>query len=133
MTLRVLQPAGWSRPKGYSNGIAASGIVVFVAGQVGWNEHEVFTSDDFAAQAEQALHNVLAVLAEAGAGPEHIARMSWYVTDRDEYLGSLKALGRVYRALIGEHYPAMTAVEVSALIEEGAKLEVEVTAVIPTA
>lgn len=106
--------------------------MVFVAGQVGWNEREEFTSDDFAVQAEQALRNVLAVLAEAEAGPEHIARMTWYVVDRGEYLASLKQLGRAYKAVIGEHYPAMTAVEVSGLIEDGARVEIEVTAVVPT-
>ena len=129
--LQTLQPGGWAAPKGYANGIAARGRLVFVAGQVGWNARGQFESDDFVAQARQALANVVAVLAEADARPEHIARMTWYVTDKREYIASWKALGDVYRELIGRHFPVMTAVEVAGLIEEGAKLEIEVTAVVP--
>jgi enamine deaminase RidA (YjgF/YER057c/UK114 family) len=131
MTLRTLQPPGWTRPRGYANGIAAEGRLVFVAGQVGWDEHERIVSENLAAQAERALQNVVSVLAEGGARPRHIARMTWYVTDRAEYLGSLKALGQVYRTVVGEHYPAMSIVEVSALVEVGAKVEIEATAVVP--
>jgi enamine deaminase RidA (YjgF/YER057c/UK114 family) len=130
-SLRALQPAGWTPPKGYANGIEARGRLVFVAGQVGWNGQGQFESDDFVAQARQALGNIVAILREAGAGPEHIARMTWYVTDKREYVASWKALGGAYREVIGRHYPAMTAVEVAGLIEEGAKVEIEATAVIP--
>jgi enamine deaminase RidA (YjgF/YER057c/UK114 family) len=129
--LTVLQPAGWARPRGYSNGIAASGRQVFVAGQIGWDAHSHLVSGDFAEQARQALRNVVAVLAEAGAGPQHIARMTWYVTDKREYLAAAKAIGQAYREIIGAHYPAMTAVQVTALIEDRAKVEIEATAVIP--
>ena len=129
--LSVLQPAGWTRPRGYSNGIAASGRQVFVAGQIGWDEHARLVSGDFAEQARQALRNVVAVLREAGAGPQHIARMTWYVTDRREYLAAAKAIGQAYREIVGAHYPAMTAIEVTALIEDGAKVEIEATAVVP--
>ena len=128
---QVLQPPGWRRPKGYANGIVASGRVVFVAGQVGWNAEEQFESDDFVAQARQALENILAVLAEAGAGPETIARMTWYVLDKREYLDRARDLGAAYRALIGDHYPAMSLVQVAGLVETGAKLEIEATAVVP--
>jgi len=129
--LSVLQPAGWTRPRGYSNGIAASGRQVFVAGQIGWDERARLVSGDFAEQARQALRNVVAVLREAGAGPQHIARMTWYVTDRREYLAAAKAIGQAYREIVGAHYPAMTAIEVTALIEDGAKVEIEATAVVP--
>jgi enamine deaminase RidA (YjgF/YER057c/UK114 family) len=130
---RVLQPPAWLPPKGYANGVAARGTLVFVAGQIGWNAECRFESDDFAAQARQALANVRAVLAEAGAKPEHIVRMTWYVTDKREYLGAGKALGAAYREMIGHYGIAMTAVEVQALIEDRAKVEIEVTAVIPEA
>jgi enamine deaminase RidA (YjgF/YER057c/UK114 family) len=129
--VQILQPAGWALPRGYSNGIAATGRQVFVAGMVGWNAECRFESDDFAAQARQALANVVAVLAAGGAKPEHITRMTWYVTSKREYLAAGKALGAAYREIIGRHYPAMTAVEVSALIEDRAKVEIEVTAVVP--
>ncbi len=129
--LAVLQPAGWSRPRGYSNGIAATGKQVFVAGQIGWDEQCRLVSGDFAEQARQALRNVVAVLKEAGAGPQHIARMTWYVTDKAEYLAAAKAIGQSYREIIGAHYPAMTAIQVPALIEDGAKVEIEATAVVP--
>ena len=133
MTLMTLQPAGWARPRGYANGIAATGRMVFVAGQIGWNAACEFESDDLVAQAAQALRNIVAVLAEAGALPVHIARMTWYVTDRAEYVRRAKELGAAYREIIGSHYPAMTAVEVSALIEARALVEIEVTAVISSA
>jgi enamine deaminase RidA (YjgF/YER057c/UK114 family) len=132
-TMQMLQPSGWAPAKGYANGVAASGRMVFVAGQVGWNAQQRFEADDFVGQARQALTNIVAVLAEAGARPEHIARMTWYVTDKREYLASLKALGAVYREVIGAHYPAMSAVAVAGLVEEGARLEIEATAVIPAA
>lgn len=127
----TLLPEGWPRPKGYANGISAQGRLVFVAGMVGWDAQGVFHSDDFAAQTRQALLNVLAVLREAGAGPEHMARMTWYVTSKAEYLGALREVGQAYREVMGAHYPAMAAVEVSALMEDRAKVEIEVTAVVP--
>jgi enamine deaminase RidA (YjgF/YER057c/UK114 family) len=130
-TMQMLQPPGWAPAKGYANGVAASGRIVFVAGQVGWNAQQQFEADDFVGQARQALFNIVAVLAEARARPEHIARMTWYVTDKREYLASLKALGAVYREVIGAHYPAMSAVAVAGLVEAGARLEIEATAVIP--
>ena len=131
--MKILQPADWASPRGYANGIAARGTTVFVGGQIGWNGRQQFESDDFVAQARQALRNVLAILAEAGAGPEHIARMTWYVTDKREYLASLPELGTAYREVIGRHFPAMTAVAVAALIEDRAKVEIEATAIIPDA
>lgn len=130
-TLQILQPAGWPRPKGYANGIAATGRQVFVGGIVGWNEQGKFTSDDFAEQTLQALTNIVAILAEAGAGPEHVVRMTWYVTDKREYLAQAKEVGRAYRAVMGYHYPAMAVVQVVALVEDRAKVEIETTAVIP--
>jgi enamine deaminase RidA (YjgF/YER057c/UK114 family) len=129
----ILQPPGWPRPRGYSNGVAASGRQVFVSGMIGWNADGRFESDDFAMQARQALLNVVAVLREAGAGPEHIVRMTWYVVDKREYLAASSELGAAYREVIGKHYPAMTAVEVRALIEDRARVEIEVTAVVPEA
>jgi len=131
--MQILQPPGWAKPRGYANGVAATGRIVFVAGQVGWNANGAFESRDFVAQSRQALANIVAVLAEAGGRPEHIARMTWYVVDKDEYLASLSALGRAYREVIGSHFPAMTAVQVVALIEDGAKVEIEATAVVPAA
>jgi enamine deaminase RidA (YjgF/YER057c/UK114 family) len=129
--METLQPQGWRRPRGYSNGVAASGRLVFLSGMIGWNAQERFESDDFAAQARQALHNVVEVLREAKARPEHIVRMTWYVVDKREYLAASEELGAAYRELIGKHFPAMTAVEVSALIEDRARVEIEVTAVVP--
>jgi enamine deaminase RidA (YjgF/YER057c/UK114 family) len=129
--MEFLQPAQWPRPKGYANGVAANGRMVFVSGMVGWDAQGVFRSDDFADQARQALANVIAVLAEAKALPEHIVRMTWYVTDKREYVAAYPRIGIAYRELIGRHFPAMTAVEVRALIEDAAKVEIEVTAVIP--
>ena len=129
--LRTLQPMGWKQPRGYVNGMLAQGRMVFVGGQVGWDENEVFQSDDFVEQVRQTLKNTVAVLAEGGAGPEHIVRMTWYVTDKQEYLRSLKGVGAVYREIIGRHYPVMAMVQVVALIEDRAKVEIETTAVLP--
>ena len=129
--MQVLQPPGWKRPKGYSNGIAVSGRQIYVAGQVGWNENEEFESDDFVAQARQALSNIHAILAEAGAGPEHMVRMTWYLGDKQEYNAAGKALGEAYREIMGMNFPVMTAVQVAGFVEHGAKLEIEVTAVLP--
>jgi len=131
--MRILQPPDWAPPKGYANGIAARGTTIFVGGQIGWNGQQQFESDDFVTQARQALRNVLAILAEAGAGPEHITRMTWYVTDKREYVASYRALGAAYREVVGRHFPAMTAVQVAALIEDRAKVEIEATAVVPDA
>ncbi|PXX54712.1 enamine deaminase RidA (YjgF/YER057c/UK114 family) [Nocardia tenerifensis] len=129
--MRVLQPPGWPRPRGYANGIAARGELVFVAGMVGWDADGVFRSDDLAEQVRQALRNVVAVLAEAGARPEHIARMTWYVTDVDAYVRAYREIGVAFREVIGGFDAAMTAIEVSRLVEPQAKVEIEVTAVIP--
>jgi enamine deaminase RidA (YjgF/YER057c/UK114 family) len=129
--MEILQPPGWPRPRGYANGIAASGRLVFVSGMIGWNAHGEFESDDFASQARQALRNVVAVLREAEAGPEHIVRMTWYVVDKREYRAAAAELGAAYREIIGAYYPAMTAVEVRALIEDRARVEIEATAVVP--
>jgi enamine deaminase RidA (YjgF/YER057c/UK114 family) len=129
--MQILQPPTWVKPRGYANGVAASGRIVFVAGQVGWNASGAFEARDFVGQARQALVNIVSVLAEAGGRPEHIARLTWYVVDKDEYLASYRELGRTYREVIGSHYPAMTAVQVAALVEDGAKVEIEATAVIP--
>ena len=129
--IQVLQPAGWARPRGYANGVAARGRQVFIAGMIGWDGDGVFHSDDFAAQARQALANIVEVLREAGGRPEHIVRMTWYVTDKREYLAAGREVGRAYRELIGVYHAAMTAVQVSALIEDRAKVEIEATAVIP--
>ena len=127
----LLQPPEWTAPKGYANGIAARGTLVFVGGQIGWNGAQEFESDDFIAQTAQALRNIAAVLKEAKAGPEHMVRMTWYITDRVEYNKRLPELGAAYREVMGRNFPAMTCVEVSALVEERAKVEIEVTAVIP--
>ena len=128
---KILQPAGWDRPKGYANGVAARGTVVSVAGMIGWDGHGQFHTDELTGQVRQALHNVVAVLAEAGARPEHIVRMTWYVTDKREYLREAREIGAIFRAVIGDFGIAMTAVQVSALIEDRAKVEIEVTAVVP--
>lgn len=129
--MEFLQPPGWARPRGYSNGVAATGKTVCVSGMIGWDGDGVFHTDDFAGQVRQALLNVVAVLAEAGGRPEHIVRMTWYVVDRNEYKAAYKEIGAAYRAVIGLHFPAMTAVQVVALIEERARVEIEVTAVVP--
>jgi enamine deaminase RidA (YjgF/YER057c/UK114 family) len=131
--MHILQPPDWAPPKGYANGIAARGTTIFVGGQIGWNGQQQFESDDFVTQARQALRNVLAILAEAGAGPQHITRMTWYVTDKREYVASYRALGAAYREVVGRHFPAMTAVQVAALIEDRAKVEIEATAIVPDA
>ena len=127
----ILNPPGWPRPKGYSNGIAVSGRMVFVAGMVGWNADEEFETDDFAGQFRQALENICAVLAEGGAGPEHVVRMTVFLGDKREYLSSLKEVGAAWRDVMGRSYPVMAAIEVSGFIEDGAKLEIEATAVVP--
>jgi enamine deaminase RidA (YjgF/YER057c/UK114 family) len=131
--VRILQPPGWVQPRGYANGIAARGETVFVAGQIGWNGQGEFETDVFAEQVRQALENVVAVLAEAGGRPEQITRMTWYITDKQEYLAQLREVGRAYREVVGSHYPAMTLVQVAALLEDRAKVEIEATAVIPDA
>lgn len=127
----ILQPPGWPRPRGYSNGTAAAGRMVFVAGMIGWDDQQRLPGDDLVAQTEQALRNVLAVLDQAGAGPEHVTRMTWYLTSRRDYLDRAAEVGVAYRKVMGAHYPAMTAVQVQALMEEEAVVEIEATAVIP--
>jgi enamine deaminase RidA (YjgF/YER057c/UK114 family) len=127
----ILHPPGWPRAKGYSNGVAASGRTVCVSGMVGWDGQGRFQTDDFVGQARQALENIVAVLAEAGAGPEHIVRMTWYVLDKREYLAAGAALGAAYRDVIGRHYPAMSAVQVAGLMEDRARVEIEATAIVP--
>jgi enamine deaminase RidA (YjgF/YER057c/UK114 family) len=129
--MKLLQPAEWLPPKGYANGIAAKGTLVFVGGQIGWNAQQQFETDDFIAQTRQALINVVAVLREASAGPEHMVRMTWYIVNRDEYVARLKELGAVYREVIGRNFPTMSCVEVSRLVEVRAQVEIEVTAVVP--
>lgn len=131
--MRILHPQHWVRPKGYSNGVAAKGSMVFVSGMVGWNGEGKFVAEDFAGQVRQALRNILEVLNEASARPEHIVRMNWYVVDKQEYLAASREIGAIYREIIGRHYPAMTVVEVSGLLEAQARLEIEVTAVLPEA
>jgi enamine deaminase RidA (YjgF/YER057c/UK114 family) len=127
----ILQPEGWAKPIGYANGISARGRLVFVGGQVGWTGQSVFETDDFVGQVRQTLKNVVAVLAEAGAEPQHITSMTWYFTDRAEYLANLRGIGEVYREVIGRHYPAMAAMQVVALVEDRAKVEIQAMAVIP--
>jgi enamine deaminase RidA (YjgF/YER057c/UK114 family) len=128
---QVLQPRGWAAPRGYANGVAASGRIVIVAGQIGWNAQSVIVSDDLVAQVRQALTNVRSVLAEAGAGPEHLVRLTWYLVDKKEYLARAREIGAAYRELIGDYSVAMSAVQVAALIEERALVEIEATAVVP--
>jgi enamine deaminase RidA (YjgF/YER057c/UK114 family) len=128
--MKILQPPDWVRPKGYANGIAAKGSMVFVSGMVGWNGEGKFETPDFAGQARRALQNIVEVLRQAEARPEHIARMTWYVVDKNEYLAAVQEVGAAYREIIGRHYPAMTVVEVSGLLEEQARVEIEVTAVV---
>jgi enamine deaminase RidA (YjgF/YER057c/UK114 family) len=129
--MKILQPPDWPRPKGYANGVAAKGSLVFLSGIVGWNAQGQFASRDFVAQVRQALLNIVEVLNQAKARPEHIARMTWYVLDKDEYMAAAKEMGAAYREIIGRHYPAMTVVEVSGLVEANARVEIEVTAVVP--
>jgi enamine deaminase RidA (YjgF/YER057c/UK114 family) len=128
---QLLHPRSWKEPKGFANGIAAEGRLVFLAGQVGWNAAQEFESDDFVAQARQALANVAALVAEAGGKPEHITRLTWFVLDKMDYLSRLRELGEAYRGVMGRHFPAMTLVQVGALVEDRAKLEIEATAVVP--
>jgi enamine deaminase RidA (YjgF/YER057c/UK114 family) len=129
--MKILQPPGWAPPRGYVNGIAARGSFVMVAGQIGWNAQGTFDSDDFAEQAAKALQNVVAVLAEGGAKPEHVVRMTWYITDREKYFAAGKPIGAEYRRLFGRHFPTMTAIVVTALIEPRALVEIEATAIVP--
>ena len=129
--MKILQPPGWPRPKGYSNGISASGRMIFTAGIVGWDENESFSEHTLAGQFAQALRNTLAILAEDGAGPEHIVRMTCYVIDRETYLRSLEQIGAAWKEIMGAHYPAMALVEVSGLVESAAEIEIETTAVVP--
>jgi enamine deaminase RidA (YjgF/YER057c/UK114 family) len=129
--IEALQPQGWAAPKGYANGIAARGRQIFVAGQIGWNAQAQFESDDFAAQVEQALKNVVEVLAAGGAEPRHIVRLNWYVTDKAGYVARQREIGEAYRRVIGRHFPAMTLLVVAGLLEPRAKVEIEATAVVP--
>lgn len=129
--MKFLQPEGWPRPRGYSNGISASGRMVFVSGMVGWTPEGVFETDDFAGQVRQALENIVTVLAVDGARPEHITRMTWYVLDKKEYVEAYPQIGAAYREVIGRHFPTMTAVQVAGLVEDRARVEIEVTAVVP--
>ena len=129
--MKLLQPPGWEAPRGYANGVIARGALIFVGGQIGWNAQQQFESDDFIVQTRQALLNIRAVLEAGGAGPQHMARMTWYVVDRLEYISHLKELGAVYREVMGKNFPAMTCVEVAGLVEDRARIEIEVTAVLP--
>lgn len=129
--IKKLQPPAWAEPKGYANGVLARGSLLFVGGQIGWNARQQFESDDFVTQTRQALQNIAAVLKAGGAGPEHMVRMNWYIVDRAQYLARLKELGGVYREVMGKNFPAMTCVQVAALVEERAQVEIEVTAVLP--
>ena len=129
--MKTLQPPGWAPAKGYANGIAARGTSIFVGGQIGWNAQQQFETDDFIAQTAQTLRNIVAVLHEAGAGPEHMVRMTWYILDRHEYNARLKELGAVYREVMGRNFPAMSCVQVAGLMEARAKVEIEVTAMLP--
>jgi enamine deaminase RidA (YjgF/YER057c/UK114 family) len=126
-----LQPPGWAAPKGYSNGVAASGRQVYLAGQIGWNESQQLVSSRLAVQLRQALQNIVTLLAQAGGRPEHLVRLTWFVTNLDEYRAELKDIGAAYRDVIGRHYPPMSVVQVAGLVEQGAKVEIEATAVVP--
>jgi enamine deaminase RidA (YjgF/YER057c/UK114 family) len=129
--IHVVQPKAWAPPKGYANGVVAEGRQVYIAGQIGWTADAKLVSADFVAQVEQALSNIVQILAEAGGEPAHITRLTWYLTDKSEYMSRQKEIGAAYRRLIGRHFPAMSAVVVAALIEDGAKVEIEATAVLP--
>jgi enamine deaminase RidA (YjgF/YER057c/UK114 family) len=129
----TINPAGWPRPSGYSNGVAAEGRYLAISGQIGWNERNELVGDGFLEQAQQALRNVIAVLNAAGGAPEHLVRLTWYITDKNDYRQNLRALGESYREIVGTHYPAMALVQVAALLEEGAKVEIEATAVLAPA
>lgn len=135
--MKILQPPNWAAPRGYANGtmaeLAVGSRILFIGGQIGWNAEQKFESDDLAEQVGQTLRNIKAILAEGGAGPEHMARMTWYVRDRHEYVSALRDIGKQYRDVMGKNFPAMTAVEVAALIEDRARVEIEVTAVVPSA
>ena len=131
-THTILQPAGWVKPKGYANGVAAHGRFVFVGGQIGWDRQNRFETDDLVGQVRQTLQNVVDVLAEAGAGPAHVVSMTWYLTDKKDYLGNLEGIGRVYREVMGRHFPAMAVVQVVALVEDRAKVEIQAMAVVPS-
>jgi enamine deaminase RidA (YjgF/YER057c/UK114 family) len=128
---QFLHPRHWKRAQGYANGIVAEGRTVFVAGQVGWNADQQFESQDFIAQARQALENIVAIVREVGGAPEHITRLTWFITDKKEYVSRLAEIGKVYRSVMGKHFPAMTMVQVVALVEDGAKVEIEATAMLP--
>jgi enamine deaminase RidA (YjgF/YER057c/UK114 family) len=129
--MKILQPPGWARARGFSNGIAASGRLVFIAGQIGWTGEGKWEARDFAGQFRQALENIISILKEANGRPEHIVRLTWYVIDKKEYLAALKEVGTAYRDLMGRHYPTMAVVQVSGLVEDAARLEIEATAVVP--
>lgn len=129
--MEFLQPPGWARPKGYSNGVVCKGRMVFVAGQVGWDEQEKFRTDDLVGQVRQSLTNIVGILAQAGARPADIVRMNWYLADQKEYNARLAEIGEVYRTIIGKHFPAMTALQVAGFVEDGAKIEIEATAMLP--
>lgn len=131
MSFEILHPRNWKPARGYANGVAARGKMIFTGGLIGWNAQQEFESDDFVDQAAQALRSIVEVLAEGGAGPEHLVRLTWYVTDKREYLAGLKGLGQAYKEIIGRHYPAMALVQVVALVEDRAKVEIEATAVVP--
>ena len=131
-THTILQPAGWVKPKGYANGVAAQGRFVFVGGQIGWNSQSRFETDDLVGQVRQTLQNVVDVLAEAGAKPEHVTSLTWYLTNKKDYLGNLEGIGKVYREIMGRNFPAMAVVEVTALVEDRAKVEIQAMAVVPT-
>ena len=131
--MEILQPPGWAQPSGYANGVVSSGRTVFVSGQVGWDAQHVFHSDDLVEQVRQALANIVAILAEAGAGPGDIVRLNWYLADKGEYNARRKEIGAVYRDLIGMHYPAMSALQVCGFVEDGARVEIEATAMLPAA
>ena len=128
---KILQPDGWAKPKGYANGVAAEGRLVFVGGQIGWTGAGQFETDDFVGQVRQTLQNIIDVLAEGDVRPEHVVSMTWYVTDKREYLDNLAAMGKVYREIMGRHFPAMAVVQVTALVEDRAKVEIQATAVVP--
>jgi enamine deaminase RidA (YjgF/YER057c/UK114 family) len=130
-THTILQPAGWVKPRGYANGVAAQGRFVFVGGQIGWNAESRFETDDLVGQVRQTLQNVVDVLAEAGATPEHVTSMTWYLIDKKDYLGSLEGIGKAYREVMGRNFPAMAVVEVTALVEDRAKVEIQAMAVVP--
>ncbi len=129
--MTILQPPGWPRPKGFASGVSGTGTIVFVSGQVGWDAEGRFVSDDIAGQVRQALRNIVTILAEAGGTPEHVARLTWYVTDKNEYLAAQREIGAAYRDVMGRHFPAMSVVAVTALVEDAAKVEIEATAIVP--